>query len=188
MQVSLGCELRFKVLSMDRFLELRAEMDIQISDLQSCLCVDHDRLRGWVKTALRDRGVLRATLSIVLVDDPAIRLINARHLGHDYATDVITFPLSEPDDPELAGEIVISTQTATTMAESLAVSPQHELALYAVHGVLHLCGFDDQDVDSRQEMETQQTRIMAMLEADPGTGDLSAALFQWNAGGSKCPQ
>ena len=175
-------------LSMDRSLEPQTAMDIQISDLQSCLSVDHDRLRGWVQAALHDQGVSHAALSIVLVDDPAIRQINAQHLGHDYATDVITFPLSAAGDPELAGEIVISTQTAQATAALLELSAEHELALYTVHGVLHLCGFDDQDEESRRVMDVEQTRIVALLAGLPLRTPRHSTSSSRNAGGLECPQ
>ncbi len=61
----------------------------------------------------------RASISIALVDDAAIHRVNRAHLDHDCPTDVISFLLSEPDEDELAGELVVSTQTALAMAAQL---------------------------------------------------------------------
>ena len=89
-------------------------------------------------------GVEPASISIALVDDATIHAINRKHLGHDWPTDVISFLLSEPARPELAGELVVSAEMAAAHgAASRRSTRWTELSLYVVHGLLHLCGYDD---------------------------------------------
>ncbi len=95
------------------------------------------------------------------MDDATIQVVNRRHLDHDWPTDVITFPLSEPDEPALAAEIVVSAEMASVTARETGVDPWHELALYVVHGLLHLCGHDDRTVDDRVEMRRRESEILA---------------------------
>lgn len=121
-----------------------------VSSLQSNLPVE----TGWVEAiagqVLRLQGVATADVSIVIVDDAAIRVINARHLGHDWATDVVSFAFGHVGDEDFGGELVVSAETAAREAALRQVTPRDELALYVVHGLLHLCGFDDQtEADSR---------------------------------------
>ena len=104
----------------------------------------------WRLASCMAKAVSRASISIALVDDAAIHRVNRAYLDHDCPTDVISFLLSEPDDAELTGELVVSTQTALAMSAQLKVPAWSELVLYVVHGLLHLCGYDDRsDEDVR---------------------------------------
>src|SRR6516165_4780045 len=98
---------------MNRQLEL---LEVEFSDTQAHIAADHAALAALVRSALRAEGVERASISIALVDDAAIRAVNRRHLGHDWATDVISFRLDEPGEAQLAGELVISAETARVTA------------------------------------------------------------------------
>jgi hypothetical protein len=74
---------------------------------------------------------------------------------------VISFPLSSPDDPILAGELVVSAELAVLMAAEDGVEPRDELALYIVHGLLHLCGYDDSNESDAAEMRRREAEILA---------------------------
>ncbi|MFO0950358.1 MAG: rRNA maturation RNase YbeY [Isosphaeraceae bacterium] len=97
------------------------------------------------------------------MDDANIREINRRHLDHDFATDVISFGLSDPADPELSGELVVSTETAVRTALAAGVAPRDELTLYVVHGLLHLCGHDDTTDEARRVMRRREGEVLAVL-------------------------
>jgi len=135
-------------------------IDVEISDTQSHLLVDPTFLEGLVRRVLTSQGIDRASISIALVDDSTIREINRRHLAHDWPTDVISFGLSEPDDPSLQGELVVSAEMAAATAGDVGVDPRSELALYVVHGLLHLCGLDDQDLDDAEVMRQREGEIL----------------------------
>src|SRR5205823_1032810 len=114
---------------------------VEVSDTQSHLKIDPEAVSQLVRRALREERVGRASISVALVDDATIRVINRRYLDHDWPTDVISFGLSEPGDGDgdgLAGELVVSVETAVATARRAAVDPRDELALYLVHGLLHL--------------------------------------------------
>ena len=106
-----------------------------------------------VRAILKDHKVLRAQISVAIVNDETIHRLNRNFLQHDYETDVLTFPISEPEqDGILEGEIIASVETATRAAAELSVDPRGELLLYVVHGTLHLLGFDDCDDQQAAEM------------------------------------
>ena len=138
-----------------------ASIEVEVSDTQSHLLADPAFLEGLVRRVLEAEGIERASISIALVDDATIHEINRRHLAHDWPTDVITFVLSEPDDPILAGELVVSTEMAAATASEAGVDPRSELALYVVHGLLHLCGLDDQSLEDADEMRRREGEILA---------------------------
>lgn len=85
----------------------------------------------------------------MIVDDRAIRELNRQYLGCDRATDVISFP----GDGDLLGEIACSVDTAKRQARSRGVSLIDELRLHAVHGLLHLAGYDDLSLPKWRKMK-----------------------------------
>ncbi|MCA1685241.1 MAG: rRNA maturation RNase YbeY [Planctomycetia bacterium] len=139
-------------------------IDVEVSDTQSHLRIEPEALSRLVRGALRAEGVGLASISVAVVDDATIRAINRRHLDHDWPTDVISFGLSEPGDGGgLSGELVVSAETAAATARRAGVSPWDELALYLVHGLLHLCGHDDSDDGGRDAMRRREGEILARL-------------------------
>ena len=107
------------------------------------------------------RGFDRGGIGIRLTDDVTIREINKTHLGHDYATDVISFAYSAVDH-QVSGELVASVETASRMSRG-DWSPAAELVLYIVHGTLHITGMDDHDPDDRLAMRDAERVIMTKL-------------------------
>lgn len=130
-------------------------MIVEIADEQDALLLDPDRFRADV-TALAERAGFPGTLSVAVVTDAAIREINRRFLDHDYATDVIAFPLDESD-----GEVVVSAERAIEEAGERGVDATAELLLYVVHGILHLLGYDDHEPEDAREMHERSLILLA---------------------------
>lgn len=105
----------------------------------------------------------RADIHVVVVDDQTIQGLHRRFLDDDTPTDVLTFPLSEPGAKTVEGEIVISLDTAIAAAPEYGWSPLEELVLYAIHGTLHLLGYDDIDSADRAEMQRRETIYLGKL-------------------------
>jgi probable rRNA maturation factor len=140
---------------------MQPEIEVEISNTQSHLEVEAASLDRLVRIVLAAQHRPRASISIALVDNATIHGINQAHLGHDWPTDVITFPLSDPDEPVLAGELVVSTEMACSSAREFGVEPALELSLYVVHGLLHLCGFDDHDDSARRTMRRREDELLS---------------------------
>ena len=111
-------------------------------------------------------------LSVVFVSDAALARVHARHLGDPTHTDVITFDLGD-DLGGPGGEIYVSAPCARRTARARGVAASRELALYIVHGVLHLCGYDDHTREDRARMRAAETRVMRTLgwKDDPNPHD-----------------
>jgi probable rRNA maturation factor len=139
------------------------EIEVQISNTQDHLRVDREELARLVRRVLDREGHRRGSISIALVDEATIHALNRTHLGHDWPTDVISFPLSDPDDPDWAAELVVSAEMARTTAREIGVEPSHELALYIVHGLLHLCGYDDTVESDARRMRRREEELLAEL-------------------------
>lgn len=110
--------------------------------------------------ALRALRVTRAVISCAVVDDDEIHAINRQYLGHDYATDIITFPL---ETKPLEAELVISADTARRQARDYGVSVREECVRLAIHGILHLTGYDDTDETARRRMKRKEDALVAQF-------------------------
>ncbi len=106
-----------------------------------------------------ERAVLRdlETVEAAIVSDHAIAKVHRQFMGIAGATDVITFD---------HGEIVISAETARRNAARFGKSVEEELALYTVHGLLHLNGFEDDTLTAAAEMKSVQRRILKACLAE----------------------
>jgi probable rRNA maturation factor len=114
-------------------------------------------LRPAVEASLRAAGVTSGHLSIEFVDEARIRELNREHRGLDEPTDVLSFPIDETGavaGPRELGDVVICREHAAELVEA------------AVHGVLHLCGFDHEADDG--EMLAVQGEVMRELDAGAG--------------------
>ncbi len=140
--------------------------EVNVSNLQTWVSVDHESIRGWIERVLMRSGRAAAQISLALVDDAWIHALNRRFLGHDWATDVITFPLSEPGEEPLAGEIVVSAEMAARVAAESGDDPARELALYIVHGLLHLCGCEDSTPAGAAQMRLREAECLTWIGFD----------------------
>lgn len=130
----------------------------------------HDERQGLLheaaSAALRQAGVEGVELSLLLTDDRTIRSLNRKYRDEDRATDVLAFPMGE-DDPDSGlaylGDVVISLNQAEGQAEAAGHPLANELALLAIHGVLHLCGHDHAEPEAKAEMWAAQDRALASL-------------------------
>jgi len=121
-------------------------------------------LEQFCKKACRLVPALRGNgeLSILFVTDRRIRQINKKFLNHDFATDVIAFPYSLKGlggEADPFGDIYVSLDTAAREARKGGYSALQELALYCLHGMLHLAGYDDHGPKNREKMFAAQKSI-----------------------------
>ena len=145
---------------------------VEINNRQTHLEIQPQKLQDAVRAVLLGEGVEAATVSIAVVDDAAIHELNRRYLQHDYATDVLSF-LLERDHDSLEGEVIVSAETAARECAEYGWSVQEELMLYAVHGSLHLVGFDDQNPRQADCMRAQERHyINQLLSQTDGQSDL----------------
>ncbi|TWU59795.1 Endoribonuclease YbeY [Rubripirellula tenax] len=140
------------------------EVEINV-DANIDRAINHRAISAAVIAAADSRGFRAGQIGVRVTDDPTIRQINDKHLGHDYATDVISFGYSA-DLPVIEGELIVSIDTAIERARELAWPTEHELLLYVVHGTLHICGMDDHDNADRAAMRRAEADVMTRLGID----------------------
>ena len=98
------------------------------------------RHAAWLTNAIAEEGYDLERVDFIFCSDDYLLEINKSYLGHDYYTDIITFPFEE--NPIL-GEIYISIDRVSENADSFDIPFDEELRRVMIHGILHLCGYDD---------------------------------------------
>jgi probable rRNA maturation factor len=128
--------------------------------------VGDDQLVAAVDAALRHGGRAGREVGVVVVDDATLAAMHAEWLDDASPTDVITFDLGDDLDGP-AGEVYVSVDRARVVAGERGLDPARELVLYVVHGVLHLCDFDDHDEPDRLRMRAAERAVLASLGHPP---------------------
>lgn len=118
--------------------------------------------------AMTDQGVSEgAALTILLTDDAYIHQLNFQFRGEDHATDVLSFPAGEPmpgeGQAEYLGDIAIAVPFAQRQAAARGHDATAELQLLAVHGVLHLLGYDHLAEGDKAAMWQAQAEVLRAL-------------------------
>jgi len=145
-------------------VELEIQRAIDAPDLP-----EDDAFRQWVEAALDGRRD-SAALTIRLVDAEEGRELNHAYRQKDYATNVLSFPLTLPEAVEIPyiGDLAICAPVVAREAREQGKPARAHWAHMTVHGVLHLLGFDHQNNAEAREMEGLERQIMATLGfADP---------------------
>jgi probable rRNA maturation factor len=122
--------------------------------------VTDGRGRPWPSTTLarwvadHAPAKARGRVTIALVTDAAMRRLNRTFRRADYATDVLSFP---SDEPGVLGDIAIARGVAARQARQLGHAEATELKVLALHGLLHLLGYDHET--DRGEMQRAEDRL-----------------------------
>jgi probable rRNA maturation factor len=117
-----------------------------------------------------DADVGEAELAVMLTDDTGIRTLNSNWRGIDKPTNVLSFPALQPsgpggpdEAPRMLGDIAIAYETTRRQADDEQKPFDHHLSHLAVHGFLHLIGFDHEKDGDAEAMETLEQEILAQL-------------------------
>ncbi len=168
--------------------DITVEIDEGI-DVGIDVAVDAAALHAAVEATLRHLHPAEATVTVVVTTDEEVRTLNAEYRGVDAPTDVLSFAAQEatpampalvlPDEvaAEIArylGDLVIAYPYSARQAAHYGNSVTAELQLLAVHGTLHLLGYDHQDDDDEAAMWALQEQVLAQF----GQGALARRVYE----------
>jgi probable rRNA maturation factor len=136
-------------------------VDVLILNRQRRFRVQPPRMRRVVEGAAAELAVA-GEIALVLTNDRVIRPLNARYRGKDKATDVLSFP-GEGGETGL-GDVLISVETAARNAKELGRTLLQELDVLALHGFLHVLGYDHETDDgSMDRLERRLRRKLGVV-------------------------
>ena len=143
-------------------------VEISLSPCDAAPAALVDTLRDCGARILRALDLRDAELSIQLVDDAEMALLNESYRGKQGPTDVLSFSLVTGEHAEygggLLGDVVIDFEIAKRQAVELGHSVEEELMRLLVHGVLHLLGHDHEQEDEAERMQAEETRLWTRLQ------------------------
>lgn len=110
-----------------------------------------------VERTLKNEGIREGDVNVVYFNNDDIESMNIHYLGHNYPTDVISFKL---DEEPLLAEIYIGAEVADKRKTRFNVSVSQEIARYAVHGALHIAGYDDSTDTEKKLMSSLENKYL----------------------------
>lgn len=134
--------------------------DVTISSTQRAVRVPRKRLAELVGFVAAEEGVRVAEIDLAVVTRSEMAALNRRYLGRAGPTDVLSFDLSENAAKGICAQIVVCGDVAARQALRRGRSAQQELMLYAVHGLLHLIGYDDTAGGGAARMRARQDELL----------------------------
>jgi probable rRNA maturation factor len=123
---------------------------------------NEDRYISWLTSVARNGGRFIEHISYIFCSDDYLLDMNIRYLGHDYYTDIITFPYDEGD--QLSGDMFISVDRVRDNAAEYGVDFETELRRVMVHGLLHLMGYSDKTDEDVSIMRAKEDLCLQMFD------------------------
>lgn len=125
---------------------------------------EKDKISTWIQDAARSEEFEKiGVVNFIFCSDDYLLEINKKHLNHDTYTDIITFDTST-EGKEISADIFISIERVEENAKNFKVSFLSELHRVMIHGILHLCGYDDSSEKEELEMREQENYYLKKLE------------------------
>lgn len=143
------------------------ETDVPLPEDEKAASLAEIAIRNCIERYAEDGSY---EVSVLITDDAGIRKLNLNYRGKDASTDVLSFPQWEEgqkdDDPgslDLLGDIIISLETARSQAVEFGHPVEREVAYLAVHGALHLLGYDHEDAEEKAEMRLAEEDVLKAM-------------------------
>jgi probable rRNA maturation factor len=150
-------------------------------------------LQRFIALSRRAAG-LRGGVNVLVTSNAEMQVLNRRFRGKNAATDVLSFPAGFGAPNGFAGDIAISASIASQNARSLGHTPAEEIKILALHGILHLRGYDHERDQGRMARREKQLRAklhlpLGLIERDVIERDpiarAAASAARWQPSGSR---
>ena len=135
---------------------------VAVENAHPTLRLDPDRLAATLVAAVAGEGRSLGDVTVVLADHATVRDLNRSWLDHDYDTDVLSFWLGADDGSgPVDGEVYVDLDTARERHAEFGAGFDAEATRYALHGVLHLLGYDDATPEQKAAMHVMEDRYLS---------------------------
>lgn len=123
---------------------------------------DEKKYAAWLQKVASSENKSIASITYIFCSDEYLLDINLRYLGHDYYTDIITFPYQE--DMNIKSDMFISLERVKENAAEFNVSFDNELKRVMVHGLLHLMGYGDKTISDAKIMRSKEDEYLNIFD------------------------
>jgi probable rRNA maturation factor len=122
-----------------------------------------NKFKSWLKKIADKESFTISQLNYIFCSDEYLHKINLEYLAHDTYTDIITFDNSE-DETTIEGDIFISIERIRENSMTLNTVFEEEVKRVIVHGLLHLCGYDDHTPEDKAEMRKLESEYILIFD------------------------
>lgn len=123
-----------------------------------------NKIRKWIEQAISSEGFESiGELNYIFCSDDYLLVLNKQYLSHDTYTDVVTFDTSVEEN-EIAGDIFISIERIRENAKLFGNKIEEELHRVMIHGILHLCGYEDETEYDKKKMTEREDYYLNILK------------------------
>jgi len=120
------------------------------------------KVKSWLKTSIEHQKMSIGTINVVFCSDQHLLVINKEYLNHDYYTDIITFNYCEAK--QISGDLFISIDRIKDNSKNNKILFVNELHRVIIHGVLHLCGFNDKTKAEKKEIRQMEDYFLNKIK------------------------
>lgn len=121
-----------------------------------------NQLKAWLKKVAESEGFKMRDLNYIFCSDEYLHKINLEYLDHDTYTDIITFDNSEEEE-DIEGDIFVSIERVKDNSQELKTEFLDEFKRVLVHGLLHLCGYDDHSDEDEAQMRELESKYISIF-------------------------
>ena len=122
-----------------------------------------NKFKAWLKKVADKEGFNINNLNYIFCSDEYLHKINLAYLDHDTYTDIITFDNSE-EESTIEGDIFVSIERVRENSQTLNTIFEEEVKRVIVHGLLHLCGYNDHTPEDKAEMRRLETEYILLFQ------------------------
>lgn len=126
--------------------------------------INESKITSWLKKVISSEDFLLGELVYGFFNDDELKIINAKHLKHDFYTDVISF--NETAGKRINGNIAISVERVLENSKEYNTSFEEELQRVMVHGLLHFMGYNDKTKKGKSQMNKTETKKIKMFHME----------------------
>ncbi len=147
---------------------MTALVDYQCACDTDQLIPDEAQVNAWASQVFDAQDIRSQELTVRFVNEEESQELNYQFRGKDKPTNVLSFPFECPPDipVNLLGDLVVCVPVIHREAQEQGKQVEHHFAHMIVHGILHLLGFDHQNDEEAEEMESREIHILSQLEID----------------------
>jgi len=120
------------------------------------------KVSSWIEKVFSENNKNTSSINIIFCTDDYLLKINKKHLNHNYYTDIITFDNSISND--VSADLFISIDRVKDNANSLKINFNTELHRVIIHGILHLCGYNDKLEKEKTQMRSLEDKYLSELK------------------------
>jgi probable rRNA maturation factor len=142
---------------------MAADITFHLADIDNHpFYANEKKYAAWLEKVANSENKSIASITYVFCTDEYLLDINIRYLGHDYYTDIITFPYQE--GMNIKSDMFISLERVKENASEFNVSFENELKRVMVHGLLHLMGYGDKTVSDAEKMRSKEDEYLLFFD------------------------